>query len=180
MPTQARERLVHAAEELFYREGIRAVGVERLLAVSGVGRASFYRHFSSKDDLVVTMLRGYDRRWRQWLDEEVTARGRAPLTVFDALAESFGQDSFRGCASINAMVELADPDSQAFQVAAEHKRSLIEYLDGLLADAGYRDHAVLADQFVLLIDGAIITALRERTAEPALRAKAIAAALLGS
>lgn len=178
MPTRARERLVEAAEELFYSEGIRAVGVERLLAASGVGRASFYRHFSSKDDLVVAMLRGYDERWRQWLQEAVAARGGTPLAVFDALAQQFASADFRGCASINTMVEVADTDSPAHRVAAEHKRSVTGYIEGLLAAAGHAEPAALAEQFMLLLDGAIVTALRERTAEPARRAKAIAADLL--
>ncbi|MCP2167916.1 TetR/AcrR family transcriptional regulator [Goodfellowiella coeruleoviolacea] len=180
MPTHARDRLVQAAEHLFYAEGIRAVGVERLLTVSGVGRASFYRHFSSKDDLVVAMLRGYDQRWRRVLAEGVTERGNQPLAVFDVMAERFESADFRGCASINAMVELADPDSPGHQVAAEHKRLVIEYLDGLLAAAGHDHHATLAEQFMLLMDGAMVTALRERTAEPAHRAKAVAAALLAT
>ncbi|KAA5836867.1 helix-turn-helix domain-containing protein [Saccharopolyspora hirsuta] len=179
MATRARERLVEAAEQLFYGEGIRAVGVERLVAVSGVGRASFYRHFTSKDDLVVTMLRGYDERFRTWLAEAVEARGGNALAVFDALADRFEAEDFRGCASINTMVEMADPSSPAHQVAAEHKEKVIDYLDGLLAAEGKARHRELAEQLMLLIDGANVTALRERTAAPAHRAKAIAESLLG-
>ena len=180
MPTRARERLVRAAEELFYSEGIRAVGVERLLAASGVGRASFYRHFTSKDDLVVAIVRGYGEQWRGWLEQEVTARGGAPLAVFDALAEQHAAPEFRGCASINAMVEAADSGSAAHGVAAENKEAVVDYLDGLLAAAGHDEHRALAEQFMLLIDGATVTALRERTRAPALRAKAIAEMLLAA
>ncbi|PDP87427.1 TetR family transcriptional regulator [Glycomyces fuscus] len=178
MPTRARDRLVEAAGELFYAEGIRAVGVERLLAASGVGRASFYRHFSSKDELVVAMLRGYGERWCRWLEEEVEARGGSPLAVFDALADSFEDPGFRGCASINAMVEAADPRSPAHRVAAESKRAVTDYVDGLLERAGQERHAELAEQFMILMDGAIITAVRERHGEPARRARAVAARLL--
>ncbi|MEU6238022.1 helix-turn-helix domain-containing protein, partial [Kitasatospora sp. NPDC047058] len=67
MATQARARLLSTAEDLFYAEGVRAVGVDRILTESGVGRASFYRHFAGKDDLVVAVLQGRDERWRQWL-----------------------------------------------------------------------------------------------------------------
>jgi AcrR family transcriptional regulator len=178
MPVRARARLVRVAEELFYAEGIRAVGVERLLAASGVGRASFYRHFSSKDDLVEAVLRNRDEHWRRWLEGAVTARGSNPLAVFDALAERFERTDFRGCAFINTMVEVADPSNAVYRLATEHKQSVTDFVDGLLAAAGYRQHATLAEQFILLMDGATVTALRERSAEPARRAKAIAAALL--
>lgn len=180
MPTRARDRLLETAERLFYADGVRAVGVERILAESGVGRASFYRHFPSKDELIVAVLQARDERWRQWLADAVSARGGEPVAVFDALAERFAAADFRGCAFINTMVEAADPGSPAHQVAAEHKRRVIAYVDGLLATAGRADHAELAQQWVLLMDGAIVTALRERSTEPAGRAKAVAEALLSA
>lgn len=182
MAVKARERLLTTAEELFYAEGIRAVGVERILSESGVGRASFYRHFAGKDDLVVAVLSGRDERWRDWLRSTVDGYALPPadrpLAVFDALTERFTRDDFRGCAFINTMVEAADRDSAAHQVAAEHKRSVTEYLDTLLADAGHDDHAELAPELMLLVDGAIVTALREGNPQAAERAKRIAAALL--
>lgn len=178
VPTQARERLVRAAQQLFHAEGVRAVGVERLLAESGVGRASFYRHFASKDDLVVTVLRGYDESFRSWLARWVKEHGGGPLAVFDALAERFTSDSFRGCTSINTMVEIADTQAVAHQVAAAHKLAVIDYFDELLVADGRDDHAELAEQLMLLVDGALVTALRERTAAPAIRARVIAEKLL--
>jgi AcrR family transcriptional regulator len=164
VPTHARERLLQAAKELFYAEGIRAVGIERLVAVSGVGRASFYRHFASKDDLVIATVRTYSHTWLAWLAETVAARGNDPLAVFDALSERFASPDYRGCVSINTMVETADPTSPTHQVAADHKVELTTYIRGLLDEAGHTDTQALAEQFVLLVDGAIVTALRERTA----------------
>ncbi|GAA2060843.1 TetR/AcrR family transcriptional regulator [Catenulispora yoronensis] len=182
MAVQARERLLTTAEDLFYAEGIRAVGVERILSESGVGRASFYRHFASKDELVVAVLSGRDRRWREWLRTAVDGYGLPPadrpLAVFDALSERFARDDFRGCAFINTMIEAADRDSAAHQVAAEHKSSVTGYLDTLLADAGRADHAELAPELMLLVDGAIVTALREGNPDSAVRARRIAEALL--
>jgi AcrR family transcriptional regulator len=178
MPTRARERLLATAEELFYSEGMRAVGVERLLEVSGVGRASFYRHFSSKEDLVLAVLRDRDERWRAWMGEAVTARGGAPLAIFDVLAERFTSPEFRGCAFINAMVEESDPGSPVYRLAAEHKRAVTEYVTGLLAEAGHPDPRHLAEQFIILMDGAHVTALRTRSALPAQQAKTIAETLL--
>ncbi|MFD0772497.1 TetR/AcrR family transcriptional regulator [Streptomonospora algeriensis] len=179
MPTHARERLVAAAEKLFYSEGIHAVGVDRLLSESGVGRASFYRHFPSKDDLVVEIIEGYDRRWRAALEEAVQAQEGDPLAVFDALGKQFAAPDFRGCASINAMVEVADPESRAYQVAVRHKHSVIAFLAGLLKEAGVDGHAAMAERFMMLMDGATVTALREGDPAPAGNSKEIARELLG-
>lgn len=173
MPTAARARLIAAAERLFYAEGVRAVGVERLLAESGVGRASFYRHFPGKDDLVVTVLGGRLERWRDDLAAAVDARGGGVPAVFDVLADQLSEPGFRGCAAINAMVEAADPGSAAHRVAAAHKESLAAYLGGLAGDPE------LGEQLVILVDGAIVTALRDPTGVPARRAAAMVAQLLG-
>lgn len=178
MATRARERLLDTAEELFYAEGIRAVGLERILAVSGAGRASFYRHFASKDDLVAAVLRRRDEAWRGWLAERVEAHGGQPLAVFDALAERFARKDFRGCAFINTMVESADPDSEAHQIAAEHKARVTAYVERLLREHGAVDPAGTARRFILLMDGAIVTALREGSAEPAARAREVAEGLV--
>ncbi|GAA4616626.1 TetR/AcrR family transcriptional regulator [Actinoallomurus liliacearum] len=181
MPTRARDRLLQAAEELFYAEGIRAVGVERLLTVSGVGRASFYRHFSGKDDLVAAVLSERDRVWRCGLEEAVAARGGHPLHVFDVMAERYESGDFHGCSFINAMAETAGTDEEIRLLAVEHKRAVADHFARLLAGAGHGERAEeLAQQFVLLLDGSIVTALRERSAEPAHRAKAIAAAVLAA
>ncbi|GIE88650.1 TetR/AcrR family transcriptional regulator [Actinoplanes regularis] len=182
MPTRARDRLLDTAERLFYANGIRSVGVERILAESGVGRASLYRHFPGKDDLVVAVLQRRDQAWRQWLREAVERLAPAPadrpLAVFDALAERFARDDFRGCAFINTIVETADPQSMAHLVADKHKRAVIAYVDGLLTGAGHEGHGPLAAQLVMLMDGAIVTALRERTPNAAKLARSTAAGLL--
>ncbi|MFI9817768.1 TetR/AcrR family transcriptional regulator [Saccharothrix variisporea] len=178
MATRARARLLDTAEDLFYAEGVRAVGVERILAESGVGRASFYRHFASKDDLVVAVLRQRDERWREWLRDAVERHGGGPLAVFDALAERFARADFRGCAFINTMVEAADPGSPAHRAAADHKRAVADYVAGLLGDRP--DAAEVARRVVMLMDGAIVTALRERTVEPARQAREVAALLLST
>ena len=176
MPTRARERLLDTAEELFYAEGIRAVGLERILSTSGVGRASFYRHFASKDDLVVAVLERRDTAFHAWLAARVAEAGGDPLSIFDALAERFGSADFRGCAFINTMIESADPSSAAHRTAVAHKERLTTYVAGLLDARGMSP--ALAPQIVLLMDGATVTALRERTAEPAAQARSMAAGLL--
>ncbi|GGN88793.1 TetR/AcrR family transcriptional regulator [Nocardia rhizosphaerihabitans] len=181
MATQAKQRLLTTAEELFYAEGIRAVGIDRLLQESGVGRASFYRHFASKDDLVVAVLEDRDHRWLDWLRtsvESVDDSAARPLAVFTALAERLARNDFRGCAFINTMIEMADPASPAHQVADRHKRRVITYLTELLTAADQPDPDILATELALLIDGAIVTAVRENSPAAADRAAAIAARLL--
>ncbi|ADB48853.1 TetR/AcrR family transcriptional regulator [Conexibacter woesei] len=180
MATRARDRLLQAARDLFYAEGIRAVGVERLLDRSGVGRASFYRHFDSKDALVVAMLRGYDEEYRAWLQARVAELGGEPLVLFDALAERAEQSGFRGCAFLNAMAEVSDPDSAVHRMGVEHKRAVTAYVAALLDEAGYADHDALARQLMVLMDGATVTAHYERTTDAARRARAAAAATLAA
>ncbi|MCX6463779.1 MAG: helix-turn-helix domain containing protein [Pseudonocardiales bacterium] len=172
MPTAARARLLATAERLFYAEGVRAVGVERLLAESGVGRASFYRHFPGKDDLVVAVLEERLARWRADLVAAVERRGGGVLAVFDELDAQVVDPAFRGCAAINAMVEAADRGSAEHRVAAAHKRALADYLGGLAGDAD------LGETLLLLVDGALVTALRDPSAGAARRARAVAERLL--
>jgi len=178
----ARERILETASELFYAEGLRAVGVDTIIAKAGVAKASFYKHFPSKDDLIVAFLRRRDGLWRQWLQERVEQLSPAPqgrpLAVFDALAERFARADYRGCAFINSMVELADPTHTAHRTAQEHKREVIRYLNGLLAEAGISKPDDLSYQFMMLIDGAVVTRLREGTPAAALSAKRVAATLL--
>ncbi|NLU66099.1 TetR/AcrR family transcriptional regulator [Streptomyces sp. HNM0574] len=178
MATQARERLLQGAEELFYKEGIQAVGVERLLEATGAGRASFYRHFASKDELVHAVLERRDAQWHDWLEEAVASHGGGPLAVFDALAESAESGGFRGCAFINAMAEAADPHGEIFRLANAHKGKVTDFFDRLLKEAGHPRHRELAEQFILLLDGASVTAMRERGGGAARRARAVAERLL--
>lgn len=182
MAVQARERLLTASEELFYADGIRAVGVERILAESGVGRASFYRHFASKDDLVIAVLTRTDERWREWLRETIEGYGlpaaERPVALFDALGEWLDGAGYRGCAFINAMIEAADHQSPIHRVVVAHKDAVTDYVDRLLVAAGRDDHATLAPELMLLIEGAMVTSVREGTSEAAARAGRIARVLL--
>lgn len=177
-----RERILQAASALFYAQGIHAVGVDLIIARSGVAKASFYKHFPSKSDLVAAILTQRGEDWRRWLAQAVERLSERPqdrpLAVFDALAERFGRDDFRGCLFINSMVELADRRHAGHLIADDHKRRVTEYLRGLLAEAGVDRAALLAEQWMLLVDGAIVTALRTGSAAPAASAQAIAAMLL--
>ncbi|WP_437629796.1 TetR/AcrR family transcriptional regulator [Sorangium sp. So ce854] len=180
--SDVRRHILEVAERLFYAEGYRAVGVDRLIAEAGVAKATFYRHFRTKDDLLVAVLDARDARFREWLAGRVEAlasdpRDR-PLVVFDALAELFANNDFRGCAFLNTMVEVASRSHPAHEAAQRHKQRLIDYLSGLLREAGAPDAAALAPQLLMLIDGATVTAVREGGPGAAARARSLAELLL--
>ena len=176
------ERILKVADKLFYQDGIRAVGVDRLIAESRVAKASFYRAFPSKDDLVAAWLDKRDQQWRTWLQETVNQLApRAqdkPLAVFDALDTRFRQSTFRGCAFINTITELARLDHPGAHAARRHKESVKTLLAFMLLDAGYKDFEPLAVIFLQLIDGAIVAAVREGKPDAALRAKQLAQLVL--
>ncbi|MFP5022938.1 TetR/AcrR family transcriptional regulator [Pseudonocardia phyllosphaerae] len=177
MAVKARHRLLATARDLFYAEGIRAVGLERLLAESGVGRASFYRHFGSKDDLVAAMLDDYDSEYRTWLRERVAELGNEPLAVFDAVAERAESTHFRGCAFINTMAEIADPADPVHARAAAHKSAVTDYIAELLSrHAGAERAKSMASTWMLLLDGAVVVASYQQVLHPFAEAKSIAAA----
>ena len=179
-----RERILDAASELFYRHGIRAVGVDTLIARSGVAKMSFYKYFASKDALVVAFLTRRDERWRAWLRAAVERRATEPrarlLAVFDTLDEWFRSPEFRGCAFVNAASELADRAHPAYRAVVEHKQRVEAYLRELAHASGVRDPEALARRLLLLMDGAIVTAQIAGTPGAAREARAVAAALIAS
>jgi AcrR family transcriptional regulator len=180
-----RERLLRAANELFYTRGIRNVGIDEVIVAAGVAKASLYTHFRSKDELVAEYVRRRDASWRSWFRESVSARASTPLerllAVFDVLAEWLASPGFRGCAFQNASIELADSAHPARAAAAANKRAVRSYLDELAREAGFADPRALADQLALVAEGAIVTALmlgRAETTPVARSARAAASALL--
>lgn len=183
-PSAARQRLLDTAAALFDAEGVRAVGINSILAVSGVAKDTLYKHFASKDDLVYEVLRIRDREWCDTLREGVTRRARDPegrlLAVFDVLGDEFAAESYRGSAFINAAAEFPDPDHPVRRACAEHKARVLDYLRGLAGDANVRDPQALAEQLMLLIDGAICARVMRRDRRAAYRAREAAAILLAA
>ena len=175
----ARERLLESARELFAAEGIRAVSVEQVLDSSGVGRASFYRHFPSKDDLVVAVLATYNKHWRDMFRQQVPERAEGALGVFGILAERFTDPDYRGCLALTALIEFREPDHPIHQAAVEHQErtaaDLAELLDPAMPEA---DRIRIGRQLLQLVDAAMLTALHDRSERPALEARDTAAALL--
>jgi AcrR family transcriptional regulator len=163
VPTESsdvRERLLETAAELFYREGIRAVGVDLVVERSGVAKTSLYRHFGSKDELVAAVLERDDRNyWAHWdfIAQRASGDARAELTAqIQWIAQYIGRPEFRGCAFLNAATEFPAADHPARHVALRHKEELRQRVGALTRRLGVTAAAELADQLVLLIDGAYI------------------------
>jgi len=153
-----RERILETAAEMFYRDGIRAVGIDAIIARSGVAKMSLYRHFSSKDALVAAWLE--DRNaffWRRW-DRAEAARGDDPRSrlegILDMIASTVSQRQWRGCPFLNTGTEFPEPDHPARAIILANKQAVRVRLRTLAAAAGARDPDVLAQQLQLLIDGA--------------------------
>ncbi|MES2047236.1 MAG: TetR/AcrR family transcriptional regulator [Pseudomonadota bacterium] len=185
MASALKQRVLDTADTLFYAEGVRAIGIDRIIAESGIAKASFYRFFVSKDALITEWIQMRDRAWRLWLEESVAslspqAAGR-PLAVFDALYARFCLPSFRGCAFTNTIIELSNSDHPGALAARQHKQQVVALLERYLSEAGQTsevDIPALAADLMLLVDGALVTALREQKPDAALRAKRIAKLLL--
>ncbi|WP_329599510.1 TetR/AcrR family transcriptional regulator [Streptomyces pseudovenezuelae] len=168
----ARERVLDAAEELFYGRGIQSVGMDAVRGASGVSLKRLYQLFPAKEQLVEAYLERRDGRWRGRLAAFVELRPTPEeriLAVFDWLEEWFGEEGFRGCAWINSYGELgATSDRVAAQVRA-HKRAFADYLASLVAAAGRP--AALTGPLFLLAEGAMVTAGITRSTRPAAEAR---------
>ncbi|MDO9405386.1 MAG: TetR/AcrR family transcriptional regulator [Polaromonas sp.] len=158
----ARERILATAHQLFYRDGIRATGVDRLIAESGVAKLTFYRHFPAKDALVRVYLEDRHERWMAWLVDALGRHGAgAPgaglQPLLPAMREWFEAPVFRGCAFINAVAEVADSLPAAMDISRRHKADMLDVIAGLLPD-GARDGQARAHAAAVAVDGAIIQA----------------------
>lgn len=161
----ARERILLTAHDLFYADGIRATGIDRVIAASGVTKVTFYRHFPSKDDLVRAFLDHRHARWMAWFVDALGRRGAheragdagALLLLADVMAEWFAEPAFRGCAFINSVAEVGGSVEGAAERAREHKREMVEVIAGLLPVA-LPARVALAQAAALGVDGAIVKA----------------------
>lgn len=174
----ARERLLAAAEELFYEEGVQSVGIDKVIERAGVAKASLYSNFKGKDDLVrAYLLARYEAR-RAAIESKL-ALHEAPrdklLSVFDAMAEALAKPNYRGCAFMRASAEMP-ADASGRQVCRDARRWTRELLSGLAKEAGAANPDALANQLLLLYDGAAASAQMDR--DPGAAAAAKAAAML--
>ncbi len=177
-----REKILDVATDLFYREGIHAVGVDRIVKESGVAKMTLYNHFDSKDILIAEALKRHGEQWRADFVASVEKKAKAPrdkiLAVFDTLEAWFDGKEFRGCAFINAAVELADTRHAGRKISADHMKHIRDYLASLTQEAGFKRSGELAGQLQLLVQGAIVAAVIEGSSDSARRARKVAATLL--
>ncbi|AQZ68568.1 Transcriptional regulator, TetR family [[Actinomadura] parvosata subsp. kistnae] len=157
-PSEARSRLLETATRLFYGEGIRAVGIDRIVAEAQVTRATLYRHFAGKEDLVLAYLSGVDRAMRSPAEEAIAAGLPAAdtvLTLSKGIAQAIQSPGFRGCAFLNAAAEYPDPESPARKAVLAHREWFLETITGLLAEIREVGAEPAARHFVMLRDGAM-------------------------
>jgi AcrR family transcriptional regulator len=175
----ARDRLLAAATELFYREGVQTVGIDRIIERAGVAKASLYNTFGNKEGLVRAYLEGRHLVVRERVTRTLT-RFRTPrerlLGVFDAAGETVTAPGFNGCAFVSATAE-AHPGGAIELAADDHRRWMRGLLTDLAAEAGVADPETLARQFHLLYDGAVLSGRMDRDPSAATTARAAATAL---
>ena len=178
----ARERLLAAADKLFYEEGVNTVGIDRVIEAAGVAKATLYSSFGSKEGLIVAYLRARLERRQQrtmrYLAEARTPRERI-LAPFDVLDSFIREPGFNGCAFMNANAE-AQPGSAVQQAAHESRMWTLSLFTELARDVGAHDPEALAHQLVLLYDGALVSSRMDDDLDAALTAKATAATLVGA
>ena len=181
MRPSKRDELVRQALEIFYREGFRATGMDLLAAETGISKSTRFKHFHSKEELILAVLRLRDQDYRNWLFRRMEQAGppRAQLlAMFDALAELFAQREYRSCIFIKAGSEYPDPSHPIHAQATEHRRLLFLRLREIAAAAGADDPETVARALLLLKAGAMVSAHLDREADPAGNAKAAATTLL--
>jgi AcrR family transcriptional regulator len=178
----ARERILDAAYDLFSRRGIQAVGIDLIVERSGVARQTLYRHFASKQELVLAFLERREERWtRGWLQAEIERRATDPqerlLAIFDVFDGWFRRDGFEGCSFINVVLEITDPADPVHRAGTEYLAGIRAMLQDLARRSGISDAEAFARKWHILMKGSIIAA-GEGDPEAARRAQEMARLVL--
>ena len=178
-----KEHLVQTALELFYRDGFHSTGIDKILRESGVAKMTLYKHFRSKEELILAVLEERDRQFREWFLRELERRAVTPqeklLAAFDVL-ELWFHGEFRGCMFINAAAEYSDINEDIHRFSGDHKKHMLKYLTDLAQAAGAPDPESLAFQLNMLIEGAIVIAHVCQDPSSAQKAKVAAKTLIES
>jgi AcrR family transcriptional regulator len=171
MATRTRQRLIDAAKRRFYHDGFRNVGIDAILTDVGISKAAFYKHFESKDDLMVAVLDDVDqflqKQFRQMVRERGGPSARGQLrAVLDVVQQIMETADFHGCIFVNAAIEFPLPHDPAHEAARRHKRGLEDFFYELAERAAAADPASLAQELGMVIEGVYVTraVTRESTA----------------
>jgi AcrR family transcriptional regulator len=178
----ARARILDTAYELFSRHGIRAVGIDRIIAEAHIAKATLYRHFASKEELVIAFLDMRERRWtHEWLETRTQQLAPRPedrmLSVFDAFDEWFHRSDYEGCSFINTLLEVDESGNPIHREAVRHLGVLRETVQRFAEQAGAQNPQEMSYQMQILMMGAIVSASRGDL-EAARRARVFAELLL--
>lgn len=161
--SDARQRILETADRLFYRDGVRAVGIDRIIAEAGVAKMSLYKHFPSKDDLILAVLKHREESVLAFFRsamERHTKKAKDPLRAFfAALKDFFESPGFRGCPFQNAAVELADPAHPGTEFVRGHKQRFSAFLRELVEASIGKAAAKVAPAVAILVEGALVTAV---------------------
>ena len=177
-----REQLMQAALELFCKKGFHGVGIDTISARAGVTKKTLYYHFKSKEELILSALRYYDERFRNDFMRAVEGRTENPierlLTVFDVVKEWFDEDTFSGCLFVGALGEYPEEGTPIRSFCQEAKGLALGYIKSLADKAQLQEANQLAEQIVLLIEGAITMAQVSNSSFSAVQAKKAAEILI--
>ena len=178
----ARERILDTAYDLFSHRGIHDVGVDELVERAGVAKATLYKHFPSKDELVLAFLEQREQIWTYgWVEREARRRGATPeeqlLAIFDLFDEWFHRDDFEGCSFVNTLLEFGDLDHRLGRASADYLENIRSVVRSLAFEAGLRDLDAFALSWHILMKGSIVQAA-EGDRDAAKRAQALGCLLI--
>ncbi|MGD1808983.1 TetR/AcrR family transcriptional regulator [Dapis sp. BLCC M126] len=160
-----RQQILETASQLFYQKGIQNVGINEIIATSGVAKRTLYRHFTSKDELIEAVMKHRAKEWLTWFETAVRDRGNTAkerlLATFDVLREWYASPDFRGCPFINAVLEIADASHPAHNVSVGVRESIRMQIKELAEEVGVKDSESFSQQYLLLIGGASLMATIE-------------------
>ena len=176
------QRIMDSAYDLFSRHGIGAVGINEIVDAAGVAKATLYRHFVSKDELVLAVLERREQVWtKEWLEAEARRRGSTPeeqlLAIFDVFSEWFVREDFEGCTFINVLLETTDRESAVRRACTIYLERIRAIVRSLADEADLRDPDAFAHSWHILMKGSIVAAA-EGDQDAAKRAKSMGRALI--
>ena len=162
MSASKRDELVQRAFKIFHENGFHATGMDRLVQETGISKTAMYRHFRTKEDLMLAVLNLRDAQFRNWLTQRIEELSHTPegqlLALFDVLGEWFEREDFKGCMFIKASAEFQEDNHPLKIASARHKRLLLVYFSNIAARTTAQHPGLLARQLLMLKEGAIVTA----------------------